>query len=263
MQLGQKMGLRLPRMAISNWDRNILHKKNPWMPMWWSAAFPGLGHLCQGVYLKGSVLMLFETLVNFKAKLNLAILHTFTGDFNRAKEILDTEWALIYGVIFCFAIFDSQRITVELNLMARLEKKQPRHFYKFMSMSPSGLNYIGKGNPWVAAAWSALLPGFGHLYNNRGIKGLIILGWILAIINFSHVNDAIISTLTGNYSQNSNMINYQWLLFFPSIYNFALWDAYNDSVETNKLFDEEQRQYIKKAFGPGRIRSKNEPSVEH
>lgn len=247
--MGYDQGLLLPRMKLSNWNTAILHNKNPWMPMWWSAALPGLGHLCQGQYFKGLVLMSWEILVNTQAKLNLAILYTFTGKFEQARNILNYEWALFYGVIFCFSIVDSYRLSVTYNALARLEKKQPRRSYEFMKMSPYGVNFIDRSHPWVALAWSALLSGFGHIYNMKAVKGIILLSWTVAIIYFAHINQAIIYTFLGQYGKARVAVDYQWLLFFPSLYLFGMWDAYNDTVEMNKLFAEEQKRRLIKEYG--------------
>lgn len=246
--MGQKKS-RVPRMALNEWNNAILHNKSPWMPMWWSAALPGMGHLCQGEYFKGLVLMSWEIMVNFQANLNLGILYTFTGQFDRAREVTDPALALIYGVVFWFAIFDSYRNSVNLNILARLEQKQHQREYQFMKMSAFGINYLDQGRPWVAAAWSGLMAGFGHLYNRKGFKGLIILGWAVAILIFSKVDNAIIYTFTGRFDQAREIVNYQWLLFFPSIYVFAIWDTYNDAVETNKLFAEEQKDFLRQEYG--------------
>lgn len=239
---------RIRRMALSENNIAILHKKNPWMPMWWSAALPGLGHLCQGSYLKGFILMSWEILVNFKANLNLAIFYTFTGRFDLAKKMLEPEWALFYGVLFFFAIYDSYRIRVELNMFADLERKQSHRYYRIFRLSATGINYLDRVNPWTALIWSALLTGFGHIYNMKLLKALILLGWTVAIIAMSHINSAIIATLTGQFQQVDAIVNYQWLLFFPSIYLFAMWDAYNDSVEMNKAFSEAQKYHLKKKY---------------
>lgn len=235
-------------MALNEWNVAILHNKNPWMPMWWSAALPGMGHLCQGDYLKGLVLMSWEILVNFKANLNLGIIYTFTGQLDKAREVTDPGWALIYGVIFWFAIFDSYRNAVSINIISRLEQKQRQRNYRFMKMTPFGVNFLERGNPWLATAWSILLSGFGHLYNRKAFKGLIILGWAVAIIIFSKINIAIVYTFNGQFDMAREAVDYQWLLFFPSIYIFAMWDAYNDAVEMNKLFAEEQKEYLRKEY---------------
>lgn len=222
--------------------------------MWWSAALPGLGHLCEGFYFKGLILITWEIIINFKARLNLSILYTLTGDFASARETIETEWALIYGVIFCFAICDSYRKSVEMNMLSQLERRQRKRKYDFIKMSTIGTNFLDRGTPWLAAFWSALLPGFGHLYNGRSTKGVILLAWTVVIIYFSHVNDAIIATFTGRLGQINDMVNFQWLLFYPSIYLFAIWDSYNDTTEMNKLFAEEQKNHLGKEYGKAGLR---------
>jgi len=232
--MATKNSFSLSRMAISEINIAVLHNKSPWLPMWWSAALPGLGHVCQGLYFRGTVLMSWEILVNFKSHLNLSIFYTFTGNFKRAADVLDTGWALFYGVIFCFAVFDSYRLSVEANMLARLERKKPRrkkNRYQFISFSTLGTNYLDKSNPWLALVWSALLMGFGHIYNKRALKAIILLGWGVAIIFAGNVDHAIVATFRGQFLQAKEIVDYQWLLFFPSIYVFSMWDAYNDCVE--------------------------------
>lgn len=241
--------VRIPRMALSGLGLSVLHNKNPWVTMWWSAALPGLGHLCQGFYFKGLNLILWEIVINFKARLNLAILYTFTGDFEKARAVVNTEWALVYGALFCFAIFDSYRLAAELNLMSLIERKQKKRKFIAAKITSSGLLYLDRGNPWVAAAWAAMLPGFGHMYNMKSLKSIVLLAWALAIIHFSHVNEAIIATFTGDFLKARTCVNYQWLMFFPSLYVFSVWDSINDCVEMNKLFAEEQIHYLLKRNG--------------
>ncbi|MBU9723381.1 hypothetical protein [Bacillus alkalicola] len=38
--------------------------KNPWVPAWWSAAFPGMGHIMLGSYVKGFILFTWEFVIN-------------------------------------------------------------------------------------------------------------------------------------------------------------------------------------------------------
>jgi len=63
-----------------------LHLRNPYVIAWWSAAYPGLGHLLLSKYLGEFLLFIWEITVNLKAHVNLAILYTFTGRFEMAKE---------------------------------------------------------------------------------------------------------------------------------------------------------------------------------
>lgn len=56
-----------------------LHLRNPYIIAWWSAAFPGFGHLLLSKYLRGYALILWELLVNNMAHLNYGIIYSFTG----------------------------------------------------------------------------------------------------------------------------------------------------------------------------------------
>jgi len=238
-------------MALSGVETVTLHVKSPWMPMWWSAALPGLGHFCQGHYYKGLILLFWETLINYKASLNLAIMYTFTGQFSRASETIDPAWILLYGVVFSFAIFDAYRIAVEQNVLARLEKKQTQRSYQLVSLSSLSINYLQRSNPWIALVWSALFTGFGHLYNKKTIKAAMLVIWMVAIIHLSNVSNSIIATFVGDFDLAHKSVDYQWLLFFPSIYTFAIWDSYNDAVEMNLLFADAQKDYLQRKYGRG------------
>lgn len=62
------------------------HLRNPYIIAWWSAAFPGFGHLLLSKYLRGMVLFFWEVFVNYQAKINLAMVHTFSGILNWLKQ---------------------------------------------------------------------------------------------------------------------------------------------------------------------------------
>ncbi|MZP28300.1 hypothetical protein GTO91_00995 [Heliobacterium undosum] len=240
---------RIKRMQMTGISLGIFHKKTPWMAAWWSAALPGLGHLCMGEYLKGLILMSWETYVNMKAHVNMAILYTFTGRFQAARDIIDEGWALVYVSIFCFAIFDGYRMSIELNTFSDLERKQKKRYFTFTHYSIWGVNYLSHKNPWAAAGWSALFTGFGHIYNMKTFKGVILLLWLVTIIFFSHFPQAVIYTFTGRFQEISNLVDYHWLMFFPSIYVFGIWDSYNEAVEMNKLFEEALKRHLRERFG--------------
>lgn len=77
--------------------------------------------------------------------------------------------------------------------------------------------------------WSIALPGFGQLLNGKFLKGalLIILEFIINV--YSHLNVAIIMSFHGEIQSAIDRIDYQWLLFYPCVYLFAMWDAYRDA----------------------------------
>ena len=49
---------------VSTVGTTQLHLRNPYIIAWWSAAFPGFGHLLLSKYLRGYSLFIWEILVN-------------------------------------------------------------------------------------------------------------------------------------------------------------------------------------------------------
>jgi hypothetical protein len=77
--------------------------------------------------------------------------------------------------------------------------------------------------------WSIALPGFGQLLNGKYIKGLlfIILEFIVNVqANF---NIVILLSFHGRIEDAIQQANYGWLMFYPCLYFFAMWDAYKDA----------------------------------
>lgn len=81
---------------VSIFGTTQLHLRNPWVIAWWSAAFPGLGHLFLSKYLRGYILFAWEVVVNMQSHDNLAILYSFTGRFDMSREVINKEWMLLY-----------------------------------------------------------------------------------------------------------------------------------------------------------------------
>lgn len=90
------------RAHVSILGTTQIHLQNPYIIAWWSAAFPGFGHLLLSKYLRGFVLFIWEVVVNIKSKLNLAMVYSFQGEIERAKEILEVRWLLIYIPVYIF-----------------------------------------------------------------------------------------------------------------------------------------------------------------
>lgn len=82
---------------LSTMGTTQLHLRNPFVIACWSLAYPGLGHLLLSKYARGFLLFNWEVFLNYNAHINLAILYSFTGRFEMAKNILDiTMRALSY-----------------------------------------------------------------------------------------------------------------------------------------------------------------------
>lgn len=224
-----------------------LHLRNPLIIAWWSAAFPGLGHLLLSKYLRGFFLFIWEIIVNIKANINLAILYSFTGRFELAKEVLDVRWLLLYCSLYIFSIWDSYRSTIDINNNYILAVKEDAEIKPF-KLSSLEFNYLDKRVPWVSAFWSLLMPGAGQLYINRIITAAFTLIWWIAIIYYSNALTAIHYSFIGHFHKATAILNPQWTLNIASVYLFAMYDAYVNTVENNKLYDWEQSKFFKRDY---------------
>ena len=65
---------------------------------------------------------------------------------------------------------------------------------------------------------------------------------------YSHAQEAVSLLFLGKVRQATSVLNPEWLLFLPSHYGFATFDAYMSAVENNKLYKEEQKNYLKKNY---------------
>jgi hypothetical protein len=82
--------------------------------------------------------------------------------------------------------------------------------------------------------WSIALPGFGQLLNGKIIKGLILVALEILVNVQSNFNEAIILSFYGETYQAVHVTDYQWLMFYPCLYFFAMWDAWKDADDTKE-----------------------------
>jgi hypothetical protein len=174
-------------------------------------------------------------------------MYTLQGHFDMAKQVLNERWFILYVGIYMYAIWDSYRSTVDMNKLYLLADREDAPLIP-IKMDAWETNYLDKRKPWVALAWSALVPGLGHLYLQKVISGFFIFGYTVAIIYFSHLPVAIHYTLIGDFIQANQVIDMQWLLYLPSIYCFIFYDAYVSAVEQNKLFEMEQSKFLRTRY---------------
>lgn len=244
---------RRPKMHISPIGINHFRRSHPWMAAWLSATVPGFGQIYLGMYLKGLILLSLEILLNTFGKVNLAILYTFTLQFDKVHQVVDYNWALVYAAIFVFGVWDAYRVSVETNKLSFLESRQNIRNLKNAMVNAFEINFLDKRNPWVAAALSASFIGLGHLYSHRLITGFTLFGWNLAIIYFTHLPELIICTFTGQFQVIPTLVDYQWLLFYPSLYTFSIYDSYAATVSSNRMFEEEQIYYLSGKYGTNKL----------
>ena len=84
-------------------------------------------------------------------------------------------------------------------------------------------------NPYEKLLWSIALPGFGQLLNGKYIKGILFI-FLEIIINVQgNFNEIIMLSFQGEIEKAIVQANYQWLMFYPCLYFYAMWDAFKDS----------------------------------
>ncbi|WP_257348046.1 hypothetical protein [Pseudalkalibacillus decolorationis] len=220
-----------------------LHLRNPYIVGWWSAAFPGFGHLLLSKYLRGFVLFTWEVIINVFANVNVAMIYSFQGEIELAKDALDTRWLLIYIPVYLFAIWDSYRSTVDLNRMYLLAERENHRFNTF-SIGAMEINYLDKLKPSTAMMWSLFMPGLGQLYVHRIVTATYLIVWAVIFFYFSHGLEAVSLLFIGKVEQATSVLNSEWFLFFPSVFGFAAYDAYVNTVENNKLYENDQRNFL-------------------
>jgi len=89
-------------------------------------------------------------------------------------------------------------------------------------------------SPTAAMLWSLVLPGFGQLYNKDYFVGIVLMGWELAVNLNSNLNVALLDAFNGDSISTHQTIHYQWAIFYPSVYGFGLWQAFNFARSHNE-----------------------------
>lgn len=228
---------------VSIFGTTQLHLKNPYIIAWWSAAFPGFGHMLLSKYLRGYALFIWEVVVNIKAHVNSSMIYSFQGNIDMAKEVLDTRWLLMYIPVYLFGIWDSYRTTVDMNKIYFLAERENHRFNSF-ALGALEVNYLDKRNPKLSLMWSLFIPGLGQLYIHRILTALFVITWLVIFYYNSYVQEAVVLLFLGKVKEATSVIKPEWLLFIPSHYGFAAYDSYIHTVENNKLFEKELRNYL-------------------
>ena len=234
-------------------DINYVKRRPPWIVAWWSAALPGLGHIHSGHYLKGLILMSGEILLNNFSNLNLSIFYTMILNFEKARDVINYNWLILYCGIFVFAIWDSYRICIETNKYSLIEESLHSRELDFSTMNTLGVNFLDKRNPHMALMWSFVFSGLYHICNNKLLSGLTLLSWNMVVAYYTKIPEMLRFTLTGQFERISAVIDIQWLLFFPSIFMFSIYDAYTHAIYYNQLYEEEQILHFNKRFGNNKL----------
>ena len=96
--------------------------------------------------------------------------------------------------------------------------------------------------------WSTLMPGLGQIIIHRVPAAIFIIISFIVIAQQSKIVPAFHYTLLGQFEHAKSIINPQWFLNLPSVWLSAVYDAYENTVSNNKLFDWEQTKFLKKHY---------------
>jgi TM2 domain-containing membrane protein YozV len=235
--------IRRPYVHMSSFLVNQIHLRKPWVTVWWSAAFPGAGHMMLCKYFTGSMLMLWEFFINVKSNINLAIMLSVTGQFDKAKAVLEPRLFFLYMGVYLFSMWDCYRLSIDLNKVYLVADREDAAILP-VKISALECNYLDIRKPWTGVIWSLITPGLGQIYFNRLPSGFYLLICFIVTVYQAHIGDAFLATMTGHLDFARSILKPEWLLFLPSIYGFAAFDTYVLIEELNILFEVEQSRFL-------------------
>lgn len=80
-----------------------------------------------------------------------------------------------------------------------------------------------------ALLWSIAFPGFGQFLNGKPLKGIVFMFLEFLVNVQANFNEIIILSFHGEIEKAIVHADYQWLMFYPCLYFFAMWDAFKDA----------------------------------
>lgn len=95
-----------------------------------------------------------------------------------------------------------------------------------------------------AVLWSIAFPGFGQLLNGQVAKGFLFILLEFVINSMSTFNLSIMFSFLNRIQEAAKVIDYQWIMFYPCVYMYAMYDAYKGADGENPPLS-----YLPFAFG--------------
>ncbi|RDY70647.1 hypothetical protein DXT76_12030 [Halobacillus trueperi] len=92
-----------------------------------------------------------------------------------------------------------------------------------------GIGYSEKSKKLEVLLWSIALPGFGQLLNGKYVKGIFLVILEILVNIMGNFNKIIILSFNFKIEEAIAETNYLWLMFYPCLYFFSIWDAYKDA----------------------------------
>ncbi|MGO4887527.1 hypothetical protein ACJ2A9_07215 [Anaerobacillus sp. MEB173] len=93
-----------------------------------------------------------------------------------------------------------------------------------------------KKNKIEVLLWSIALPGFGQMLNGHVVKGGVLILLEIIINVCANFNAVIMLSFLGEIDKAIELTNFQWLMFYPCLYMFSIWDAYKEASDDTKPY---------------------------
>jgi len=87
-----------------------------------------------------------------------------------------------------------------------------------------------------AVLWNIAFPGFSQLLIGNYIKGVLFVVLEFIMNGKSHFNQAIMYSFLGEIDKAEAVANYQWLMFYPCVYMFSMWDGYRSAMPEDEKY---------------------------
>ncbi len=88
-------------------------------------------------------------------------------------------------------------------------------------------------SPVAAMLWSIAFSGMGQIYNRDYLVGFTLIILEIVVNELAKFNFAIYYAFNGQLEKSYQVINFQWALYYPSIYAFGIWHAYDRAMTIN------------------------------
>ncbi|MCL6572412.1 MAG: hypothetical protein K6T88_12125 [Bacillus sp. (in: Bacteria)] len=84
--------------------------------------------------------------------------------------------------------------------------------------------------------WNIAFPGFSQLLMGKYIKGILFVVLEILVNVMGRFNQAIMFSFLGEIKKAELVTNYQWLMFYPCVYMFSLWDGYRLAMPVDEKY---------------------------
>jgi len=90
-------------------EENITKKSKKLEVVLWSIALPGFGQLLNKKYVKATILILLEFIINVLGNFNRIIILSFNMEIEAAIENANYLWLMFYSCLYFFSIWDAYK----------------------------------------------------------------------------------------------------------------------------------------------------------